>query len=325
MRLRPELQALRSDDAPQRQLQGRLIAALDDWRARASVARVLDDLAKFGSGAALGTLPALAALFRRDDPAAGKLCGTLVSLLTAKLAAAPLGLVSLRHHCDETISTLAIATCGAATLALQAVDGTGIARRKAAVSVGFAPGETYEHVLAGSAEADRLRRMAERPGGTELGASPCQLGPGTVMQRDSANEALVLRSVSGILVSLKLQRRAGAGSVTREYRLSDGALVHQAAACARESRLELTAALLGRMGRRDAAPLLAAMAEEEAGQSLRWQSLKECLGLDTAEGFAALCRIAASAADPLAAPAGALRAQLLETYPELAGAGSCPA
>ena len=325
MRLRPELQALRSDDAPQRRLQGRLIAALDDWRARASVARVLDDLAQFGGGAPLGTLPALAALFRRDDPAAGRLCGGLVSLLTARLAAAPLGLVPLRHHCDETISTLAIASFGSATLALQAVDGTGIARRKAAVSVGFAPGETYEHVLAGGAEADLLRRMAQRPGGTELGSSPCQLGPGTVMQRDSANEALVLRNVSGILVSLKLQRRAGAGSVTREYRLSDGALVHQAAACARESRLELTAALLGRMGRRDAAPLLAAMAEEETGQSLRWQSLKECLGLDTAEGFAALCRIAASAADPLAAPAGALRAQLLETYPELAGAGPCPA
>ena len=159
MRLRPELQALRSDDAPQRQLQGQLIAALDDWRARASVARVLNDLAQFGSGATLASLPTLAALFSRDDPAAGRLCGGLVNLLTAKLAAAPLGLVPLRHHCDDTISTLAIASSGSATLALQAVDGTGIARRKAEVSVGFAPGETYEHVLAGSAEADLLRQI----------------------------------------------------------------------------------------------------------------------------------------------------------------------
>ncbi len=325
MQLRPELLALRSNDAPQRQLQGQLIAALDGWRARAPVARALDELARFGSGAPLAKLPALTALFSPGDPAAGQLAGGLVGLLTAKLAAAPLSLVPLRHHCDETISTLAIASHGAATLALQAADGTGIARRKPAVSVGFAPGETFEHVLSGSAEAELLRRSSERPGGAELHASPCHLEPGTVMQRDSANEALVLRKVNGILVSLKLQRRAAAGSVTREYRLDDGALVHQAAACARESRLELTAALLGRMGRRDAAPLLAAMAEEEAGQSLRWQSLKECLGLDTATGFAALCRIAASASDPLAAPAGALRAQLLESYPELTGLGACPA
>ena len=325
MQLRSELQALRSNDTPQRQLQGQLIAALDGWRKRAPVARALGELARFGGGAPLAGLPALAALFSPGDPAAGQLARGLVGLLTAKLAAAPLGLVPLRHHCDDTISTLAIASHGAATLALQAVDGAGIARRKPAVSVGFAPGETFEHVLAGSAEADLLRRCGERPGGTELGSTPCRVEPGMVLQRDSANAALVLRRVDGILVSLKLQRRAEAGAVTSEYRLADGTLVHQAAACARESRLELTAALLGRMGRRDAAPLLAAMAEEEAGQSLRWQSLKECLGLDTAAGFAALCRIAAGADDPLAAPAGALRAQLLETYPELAGLGACPA
>lgn len=325
MRLSPELQALRSNDAPQRQLQGQLIAALNGWRARAPVARALAELARFGSGAPLAKLPALAALFSPGDPAAAQLARGLVGLFTTKLAAAPLGLVPLRHHCDDTISTLAIASDGAATLALQAVDGAGVARRKLAISVGFAPGETFEHVLAGSAVADLLRRGADRPDGTELSSAPCRLEPGMVMQRDSANEALLLRRVDGILVSLKLQRRAGAGTVTREYRLVDGALVHQAAACARESRLELTAALLGRMGRRDAAPLLAAMAEEEAGQSLRWQSLKECLGLDTAAGFAALCRIAASAGDPLAPPAGALRAQLLETYPELAGLSACPA
>ena len=324
MHIRPELQALRSCDAPQRQLQAELIAALDSWRARAPVARALDQLAPFGNGAPLTGLPALAALFSRGDPAAARLSGGLVNLLVSRLAEQPLGLVPLRHHCDDTISTLAIGSSGRATLALQAIDGAGIARRKPALSVGFAPGETFEHVLAGTADAELLRSSGERPGGVELSSNALRLQPGTIMQRDSAAEALLIRRVDGTLVSLKLQRRAGAGAVTREYRLADGALVHQASASARESRLELTAALLGRMGRRDAAPLLAAMAEEETGQSLRWQSLKECLGLDSAEGFAALCRIAASAGDPLAAPAGALRAQLLETYPALAGTLPCP-
>ena len=79
------------------------------------------------------------------------------------------------------------------------------------------------------------------------------------------------------------------------------------------------------MGRSDAAPLLAAMAEEQGGTGMRWQALRECLGLDSALGFAALRTIAQRSGDPLAVPAGALAAQLLEQYPELAGVDRCPA
>ena len=71
--------------------------------------------------------------------------------------------------------------------------------------------------------------------------------------------------------------------------------------------------------------LLAAMAEEEGSAHLRWQALRECLGLDSAVGFAALTGLAQRNDDPLAVPAGALRAQLLETYPQLAGVAGCPA
>ena len=139
------------------------------------------------------------------------------------------------------------------------------------------------------------------------------------------SEVQLVSQVPATLAMLKLQRRVCAGAVTREYALADGRLVHQAASSPRESRLELTAALLGRMGRSDAAPLLAAMAEEHGSESLRWQALRECLTLNTAAGFATLSRIARQADDPLAAPAGALRAQLLESYPQLAGVSPCPA
>jgi hypothetical protein len=102
-------------------------------------------------------------------------------------------------------------------------------------------------------------------------------------------------------------------------------LLHQAAGSPRDSRLELTAALLGRMGRSDAAPMLAAMAEERVSAHLRWQALRECLGLDSAAGFATLTLLAGRDDDPLAGPAAALRSQLLETYPQLAGISPCPA
>lgn len=85
----------------------------------------------------------------------------------------------------------------------------------------------------------------------------------------------------------------------------------------RASRHEMMVALLGRMGRTEAAPEMAAMESEPGDDSLRWQALRECLALDTETGFRALCAVAGAAADPLAAAAGALRAQLVEAHPQL--------
>jgi len=319
--LHPALQALRSDDAPQRRAQGGLYAELDAWRADAGIAGLESELAKLARGAALETLPGLSALFSPDDPSAAALADGFVARFCAAVGRDPLGQVPLRHQLDDVTAAVMLARAGDAALLLCAVDGAALARQSAPLSVSFAPSQTFERVLAGSARITRVSRSAI----VELVQAGESLTPGMVSHRDGAREALVLRSVTGTLVTLKLHLRAKAGAVTCEYRLADGALLHQAAANPRDSRLELAAALLGRMGRRDAAPMLAAMAEEAGGAGLRWQALRECLGLDTAAGFAALCAIAARPDDPLAAPAGALRAQLIETYPALAGIAPCPA
>jgi hypothetical protein len=221
---------------------------------------------------------------------------------------------------------LILARRGNVSLALQAIDGHGVARRPVPASASFAPGQTWERVLSGRAEARLIEIAGLRPGGAELAMRPLLLQPGDLSCRDGARQVVQFGSVDGVLVSLKLQRRETGGEPTREYALADGALLHQAANCARDSRLELALTLLGRMGRADAAPYLAAMAEESGNPSLRWQALRECLGLDTAVGFSALGTVARRADDTLAGPAGALRAQLLETYPQLAAleAGGLP-
>ncbi len=321
MEIHPALQALRSDDAPQRRAQGRLYAELEAWRAEAGIAGLEAELATLASGMALETLPGLSALFAPEDPSAAALADGFVARFCAGVERDPLGQVPLRHQLDDVTAAAMLARSGDAALLLCAVDGLALARQHAPLSVSFAPSQTFERVLAGSARISRVSLS----GDADLIQADERLAPGMVSRRDGAREALVLRSVTGTLVTLKLHLRAKAGAVTREYRLADGALLHQAAANPRDSRLELAAALLGRMGRRDAAPVLAAMAGEAGEAGLRWQALKECLGLDTAAGFAALCAIAARADDPLAAPAGALRAQLIETYPALAGIAPCPA
>ena len=103
--------------------------------------------------------------------------------------------------------------------------------------------------------------------------------------------------------------------MTREFALADGALIHQAAGNPRDSRVEMMLALLGRMGRSDAAPLAAAIAREPGSAGMRWQALREALALDTLAGMRAL---AALAADELHQPASALRAQLVTLHPQLA-------
>jgi hypothetical protein len=318
MKLRPELQALRCDDAPQRLVQARLAEATLGWAQASGLAKAEAELARLSAGAELEDLPTLAGLFTPGDPAARDLVEGLVEVQAAQLRDQPLGQVTLRHSIDEATSVLSLARSGTAALTLQAVDGAALARRERVQTAGFSPTETWSRVIAGKADAEIVRIVSERPGGAELRCEPVQLMPETISHRLGASEVLQLRSIPTSLVTLTLQRRIGEGAVRREFLLSDGTLVHQAAGSPRDSRIELSLALLGRMGRSDAAPLLAVMAEEEAALSLRWQALRECLGLDTATGFATLERIARREADPLAAAAGALRAQLLETYPQLA-------
>lgn len=324
MLIRPELMALRADDTPQRLIQRRLVDQSNAWRQTGPGGKTEAELLRLANGTALTDLPMLAALFTAGDPAAAELVGGVAGWLLAELAQAPLGQVPLRHQYDRTLATLMLARCHGASLALQAIDGAGLALKPPAQSVTFAPNACWEHMLAGSAEIERVEIVGRTQTGVALQRVQATFTAGEVMQRDGREVAQIYTRVSGIAVLLKLQRLDGSGEASREYALDDGRLLHQAAGTPRDSRLELTAALLGRMGRSDAAPLLAAMAEEAGSPHLRWQALRECLGLDSAIGFAALSAIARRSEDALAVPAGALRAQLLEAYPQLAEVPACP-
>lgn len=319
MQVHPAIAALRSDDAPQRQAQTALFAALDAWRATPATSAVIADLARYGHGAGIEQCQVLATLFEQTDKSAD-FAACFTSAVVRALAGVPFGHVPLRHSTDGVVSTLLLARRGRAAMFLTAINGAELVRQPSPVSVSFAASEAHEVVLAGSAEAD-LVTCGE--GGLDL--APVVLKPGGNLVRDCRREALILRRVYGTLVSLRLQRRAAEPVATREVELASGRLIHQAAATAADSRAELMVALLGRMGRSDAAPALARIARGSGADGLRWQALRECLALDTAAGFVALTVLARTPDDALAAPAGALRAQLVEAYPQLAEAEACPA
>lgn len=322
MDVHPEIGSLRGDDTPQRIAQNSIHDAFVAWRGGPGVAEVFADVAAFASGVAMADCTALAGLFDEGDDAAA-FAGEFCAAACAQLEASPLAHVPQRHFHDDAISTLLLAQSGNVTLSLIAIEGEGLCARPAAKSASFWPGEAWEVVLAGTANAELIECRSPRDDGAHLRRLQTTLQPGKVICRDASRQALVVRGVQGCLVSLRLQRRSVRAGVTREFALEDGRLLHQAAGNPRDSRIELMMAALGRMGRADAAPLFAEIASGEGAEALRWQALRECLALDTLTGFTTLTTIAGNAVDTLSGAAEGLRAQLVSAYPQLAGIEQC--
>lgn len=325
MLIRPELQALRSDDAPQRQAQAALHVIFQDWRCKGAGRSIEAELATWGQGAPLDSQPVLQALFDPESDGLGNLSEGLLRPLLAQLAADHLSQSPLRYTTGDVCTSLVLARCGTTVLTIQCVDGNGLKRMPPPTCASFLPAETWERVLSGSAQCMLVQAPQDLSGHAALECTPLTIAAGEVRHRIGTEQALLFAQVPRSLVQLRLQRRTSLVDPVREFRLSDGSLLHQAAGTPRDSRLELTAALLGRMKRRDAAPMLAAMVEESGSNSLRWQCLRECLALDAAVGFAALCGLAGRGGDPLQQPAAALRDQLLNRHPELKEFAPCPA
>jgi hypothetical protein len=306
MRIDPVLRALAKDPAPQHAAQVQIQQALASWRA-GPASGLFDELATYGAGAAFEACRKLAALFA-DPERAQALADSLVRAFTPVLAAEPFARVPFRRSGQGASANLLLGKSGGAILSL-ATREPGAAEPEV---VGFADGERRDLVLAGSGAGTIVRRDA-----SGFAREVVALAPGTRLTLATARETLLITDVRQGLVSLSLTRLAETPQPSREFRLSDGALLGQAAGDPRASRHELMLGVLGRMRRTDAAPVLAQMVRE-GSEHLRWQALRECLALDTATGYHALCAVARDPADPLASQAGALRAQLLEAHPQLA-------
>lgn len=321
MDISPAIAALQAEPAQQVRAQLGLTTALASWRERGGVSEVLAGFSRYARGAPLADQRELAGLFGDNADAAEAFAAPLIAAFAAELAKQPLGVVPVRHFTDGVMSVLMLAREGDTLLTLTAIDGAGLAARPVTTSACYSPSEEWEVVLSGSGKARLVERCGER-----VATHPVELAPGLSFGREGAREALVFDEVDGVLLLLRLQRRLDASQARLEVSLEDGKVLHRASATPRESRHEMAVALLGRMGRSDAAPVLAEIARDGThGDSLRWQALRECLALDTRTGFWTLTAIARSGEDSLAIPAGALRAQLLETYPQLAEVEPCPA
>ena len=321
MRIDPAIAALRADRSLQQQAQAAMGATCTAWRADRAVAAAIGNLDRYGAGAPLEACPALEALFT-DQVSAPELTEALMRHFLPVLREREFAHPPFRHSHAGSLSTLLLARSGRACLTIHAREPGQWSHELAAYSDAL----RYEAVLAGEGEA-RIVRCAGQPDGTpQIDSEAVQLAAGCRLALDLNSETLQVMSARVRLVTLRLQREADNPAPSREHALADGRLLRQASGSIKSSRQEMMLALLGRMHRTEAAPVMADMAREGGDPSLRWQALRESLALDTAAGFTALVALARRPHDPLARAAGALRAQLVEAHPELlALEATCPA
>lgn len=313
MQVHPDIAALRSDRAPQRAAQMEIQGAKDAWALEPGARELLADLQAYGSGAPFESCAMLEAVFTGQGDAE-RLMNALSRHYCNALAANRIGHPPFRIGFDGTASSILLARSGRAQLMLQARE-PGATDNASHV---FSDATRFDAVLGGKADARIVRKVSDDGAQARLAEEGLRLQPGQRYAFDLSSEALVVDRVAQRLVVLRLMRVADEPNPSREFCATSGRLLHQSAATIAISRQETIVALLGRMGRADAAPAIADLARTSKDLSLRWQAVRETLALDSAAGFSLLCELALSADDPLAREAGALRAQLLETHPELA-------
>lgn len=306
MRVRAPIARLRSHPAPQPCLD----AALADWRALPATMAMRDGLAAYGAGAALEAVPALARLMR-DHTAALALAQGFIAPVMAALRAEPLAQLPLGHASPPGIARLRLAESGRASLALAAYAKREYRQPGSAL---FEDGEAHDIVLAGAGQA-LLHRISA--GGLESRTIPC--APGTRLARGGVQEARQFVAVTRPLLVLQLVREAAAPAPSREVSLPAGALLQTIDASKQTSQQMMALAVLGALDHRAALEPMARLAREgEAARDLRWEALRQVLGLDAARGLALLDELAARPGDPLQDPALRLRRDLRAAYPELA-------
>jgi len=323
MHIDPQIGALRGDTAAQRAMSEAVVEVVAECRKDAGLAPVLRDLEAYGSGARLDDCPALTGVFANGGAVMSAIA-PLVGRLVEVHRACPLAQLAFRHQSRPGFHFLQLAAKGRAAMGLALHDDQAV--QDASTVATFPDSEWDEIVLAGAADIGLLEIRGEHRDHAVIDSRCRTIGAGDRLSFAGAAKSRMVRRVHGRLLTLRLTRIAPRPRPTRQYDLATGRLVHRASGDRHESRDEMMMALLGRMRRKDAAPVLAALTRS-GSDHLRWQALRECLALDSAAGFTALDRIATDPTDDLAPEAGALRARLVEAHPQLARwePAPCPA
>ncbi len=316
MQIHPDIAALRSDPALQRQAHAPMAAAYEGWQNGTLCKSVAAELANYAAGQTLAECEQLMRLVTDIEAAQGFVAEWQTGLLGA-LRDQPLGSIPSRHSISVGLTTVQLMTSGNARLSLLAYEER--ADIAEPTSVMFTDGQAHEIVLAGKAHGIRYKCDPVTADRATIAAAPILYEQAYSISLNSASETRQFITVDGSILLLQLTRTPDRPQPSKAYALADGKLIHQASGNKRASQHFLALDVLGAMERADAVPVMTELAlsrDEEV--DLRWEAVRQTLSLDAGHGLSLLQRLADIPDDPLFVPSTALFQSLIQANAQIA-------
>lgn len=283
----------------------------EQWLARPEIERAAAELAHYASGADLEQCPALGALICDHSTARG-FADTLFAQVLPALVSVSLGEAPFRFRNSRGLSTIQLLEAGGAKLCLTAYEP--LEPEAAPRSALFADREAHEIVVSGAAEG--LVHQLDAKGAPRSEACAWQAGD-TIRVRAETEARQVLR-VTRSLTLLQLTREPQHPAPTREVSLDTGETVRSASGDKSASQAVMALGVLGALREYEALSVMEQTARNpKEDAEVRWEAVRQTLGLGPVRGLDLLADLASAPGDPLAPPASVLREQLLSAQPEL--------
>jgi hypothetical protein len=307
MHIHPDLVALRSDRAAQRRAIERMRMAHVEWLDQA----LQDELAAYAAHGRLDELPALAGLLSNQQ-AARVFANNLTAHFSAALREEPFGEVPFRRSLAASFSRLDVMQSGGAVLSLCCFEPA--VNQIEPDSALFVDSASHEIVITGKARG-WLRTRGEDG---RISSHPRVWSNGDRIVRRPRRDTRHIVEVERSLLILQLTRSPARPEPTTEYLIEDSSLLRETSGDRGASEQVMALGVLGALGKADSvAPMVEFAHTSERDPEARWEAVRQVLALDAGQGTALLARLMADLADPLAAPAARLHAQLLDTHPAL--------
>jgi hypothetical protein len=277
-----------------------------EWLARCDVGRIVADLADYADRAPLEECQALHAVLH-DPGAARSLVDNLASPLLAEFRRRPFAEAPFRFRLSPGFATVRLLAQGGAVLSLVAYAPLAGAGEPACAI--FADREVRDMVLAGSASG-LFHRLGE---GVVPDTRPMRWRAGNALVTAARCEARQVCRVDRSFLLLRLTREPARPAPTREVALSTGAVLRAASGDRAASEAVMALCVLGALGDEAALGVMEQTAlEPSEDREVRWEAVRETLGLSPERGLRLLGHLAACDADPLSRHAATLHARLSE-------------
>ncbi|MEO0699120.1 MAG: hypothetical protein AAFY81_05300, partial [Pseudomonadota bacterium] len=281
------------------------------WLDRADICRVREELSRYGSGAELEACEALRSL-THDHERAAAFVEALIGPTLGVLQTHPLAEVPYRFKVSQGLATLQVLDASGATLSLLAYEP--LEDAQAPQSALFSDRDINDIVVSGSAHGV-VHTLGEAGA---MSSRSMHLAPGDCLATKARIGVRRILRVERTLLLLQLAREPQRPRPVREIALDTGVELRTASGDKSASQAVMALSVLGALKDYGALNVMhAAALNRDEDPDVRWEAVRQTLGLGAMRGLEALDTLARREDDPLSAPALALRDQLLATQPDL--------